>query len=132
MIDIKRIVGDHLRDAGLRASYTAPADRSTAYTRIRMVNAPESGDGVDHLVPYLLQLDVYAGDTGGYPEAWDTADAVRRELRALEGYADTDGVITRVQIIGATDLPDSEGFEAARERIAITAELTGHEVGAGS
>ncbi len=83
---------------------------------------------VDHLTTSLVQLDCYAGKEGGQPEAKLLARTVRAALDVMPDSDFEDIEVTAVRFVGFLRAPDIEGYEPARERVILTAEVTAHEL----
>ena len=137
-VDIERLVARYLRDhpdiedLGTRVRATTPAKDTGGtdlpWVRVRMLDWRRV-TRANWLKNYMVQLDVYAGVTGGQPEANLHALAVDALLEAMPGEH-ADGVVTKVTTSG-THLPDGD-FEPARERVVITAEIVAHPLRAGA
>lgn len=133
--DAEKTVGKWLRSRQAVRVVSEPppeTNRATAWVQILQLDAPDDPlSGADYLITPLLQLDCYAGETGGVPEAIALGRAVRAELKALEGQVHESVQVGRVQILGHTRLPDTSE-EPARQRVILTASLVMHEVAEGS
>lgn len=134
--DLEKIASDYLR------THTAVAALSTrfvgktptedtggthdAWVRVAQLAAPNVTRGpAEHLVAYLLQLDVYASDDGGQPEANTHARTIRAALHDDFPGQRTGAVVTNVRFTGHLRLPDTE-FKPARERVVLTVEIRAH------
>lgn len=137
IVDIEKLTSKYLRAdpdiiaIGTRIRAVTPAAQSggTAepWTRLTMLDAQSATRSrADHLIDYMVQADVYAGSTGGQPEALTHARTVREVLHRMPGLH-PDGVVTSVRFTGMIRLPDGD-FEPARERVVITAEIIAHPV----
>lgn len=132
-INAEKLVADHLRaDAavaalvGRRVLAYPPDSIAEPWVRVRQIDAPEHPQGGgDHLVGYLIQLDCYAGATGGQPEASAVCRAVRRSLKEIEGTHD-EGISTGARISGGGSRIDDTDIEPARERYIMTAQVWCH------
>lgn len=128
MIDIERIVSDHLRtddDVQARVVGSPPSDHSTSWVQVVQLNASQApNDPADHLIPFYLQFSCYAGAEGGQPEANRLGWAVRKSLLRLNG-SQNDATVTAVRINGDSRIPDTT-FEQARERRILTATVWAH------
>lgn len=76
----------------------------------------------EHLVAYWLQLDCYAGATGGQGEARLLMATVRAALVALPRVTLEDAVVTDVEILSNPRIPDTD-MEPARQRYIIDCEI---------
>lgn len=132
IVDIEKLVARYLRDntdveaLGTRVRATTPS-KSTGgvadpWVRVRMLDSRRITRS-NWLINYLVQIDVYAGATGGQPEANLHARTIDAALDAMPGQH-PDGVVTKATT-SLTHLPDGD-FEPARERVLITAEITAH------
>jgi hypothetical protein len=127
--DAERIIGVYLRAhpdltavAGARVVGRTPDDQAGAWTRLTQLDAIDVGAGHEHLIDYLLQLEVYATDAA---KVWQIARATRRALKAAQGQTLDGTVISRVTFAGMLRNPDT-AFEPARERIILTATVRLH------
>lgn len=102
-----------------------PSDtEKSPWIRVTVLDAPSALP--DHLVPFYFQLDVYATEEGGQPEAVQTALIVREALAELNrGASLPDGVVSGAEINGYARIPDTE-FEPARERMMLTTTVYAH------
>lgn len=106
-----------------RVVATTPSEKSGGIARpwIRVTQLDDravNDSRSDHLIEFMLQLDIYAGSTGGQPEASLLNRTVRQALRDMPGEHD-DAVVTGVRFVSALRLPDSD-IEPARERYVRT------------
>jgi hypothetical protein len=131
VINIEKLVADYLRaqsaitSSGARMVAKTPDSLVAPWVRITQLDAPNAtGAEVEHLIGYMVQLDCYAGEEGGQPEAVNVALAVRRALIALPGTRDG-VVVTGTRIVGHIRRPDIDR-EPARERVILTAEIHAH------
>lgn len=123
----EKVVADFLREHSAisalctRVVSKAPEDRDTAWIKYTQFNATkEPKSRPERLVSFLLQLDCYAGKTGGQPEASLLARTVRAAL--VDDMQDStldDAVIGRVVIVSMPRIPDT-AMDPARERFVIT------------
>jgi hypothetical protein len=123
--DAEKIVGRYLREhpdlvaLGARVVSKTPDNVATGWVRVSQLDDPAvGGRRSDHLIEFMLQLDCYAGATGGQPEASLLNRTVRQALTDMPGEHYR-AVVTGVQHLSAPRLPDSD-FEPARERYART------------
>lgn len=125
--DAERLVGEYLRahpDVTARVVGRTPGKNASDPAWIRLTQLDAADDptsGQEHLIGYLLQLDIYAG---GQPEVWTLARAVRAALHAMPG-THGDIVITAVRFTGMARIPDQD-FEPARERVVLTTTVYAH------
>jgi hypothetical protein len=104
---------------------TGTGGTDTAWVRVLELAGPSQSDSkADHLVTFLLQIDCYAGRTGGQPEAKLIARTVRAALNDMPGSHDG-AVVTAVRNAGWRRVPDTD-FEPARERVIVTATAVMH------
>lgn len=139
--DGDRIVADHLRDAeGLRVVSTSPTDKTESWVRLNLINAVSVGPSrADHLFNFFMQADCYAGEdvageVHGLPEARALAKVVRAALVAMPDLDFDDAVVTAVppRQCMSRHLPDTDGFEPARERYIVEAQVYMHSKEPGS
>jgi len=112
--DAEKIVSDYLRGhASITplstrfVAHTPPeGKRDTSWVRVQELADPYT-NGVAHLVEFTLQLDVYAGESGGQPEVKSIAGTVRAALEGLPGKYGTD-VITGVRVNGGPRRTDPD------------------------
>lgn len=131
VVDMEKIASDYLRTRpaveALSARVVGKTPSSTVdpwvrVTRLEATNDPSSK--VEHLIAYLLQLDCYAGEEGGQPEANSLGRSVRAALVEMPGIVGG-AVVTSARIAGDIRLPDGD-FEPARERVVLTARIHAH------
>lgn len=127
--DAERIVGAYLRAhadviaaGGQRVVGRTPEDTAGPWTRLTLIDPTDVGEGLEYLIDYLLQLDVYAPDTA---KVWQIALTTRAALKALEGTTLAGTVVSRVRFPGMLRAPD-DTFEPARERVILTASVRLH------
>lgn len=125
----EKVVADYLRTHSAvaplctRVTSKAPDNRDTAWIRYHQLNATkEPKSRPEWLITFLLQLDCYAGKTGGQPEASLLARTVRAALLDMPTATLADAVVSRVAIVSMPRLPDT-AMEPARERFVITANV---------
>jgi len=124
VVDAEKLLAFYLREHGFRVVGTTPSDRDTAWVRVIQIAAANIAGPPDYFTRSLLQLDCYAGKSGGQPEAINLALAVREVLWPLVGTR-AQGVVSATLITNQTRLPDPD-FEPARERVVLTVELYAH------
>lgn len=127
MVNVPKAVADYLRGVpGVpRVVHKTPENQSTAWVRLVQLDARSASQPIDHLIRYLLQLDCYAGEEGGYPEARDLSNTVRTALKAMPG-THGDVVVTGAECVGHRFIPDPD-FTPDRDRFALTFYLWAHE-----
>jgi uncharacterized protein DUF3168 len=133
MLNAEAIVGSYLREQPDIKSLEArvlgktPDTTEKPWVRVTLLD-PANVTGtrkVEWLVAYYLQLDCYAGATGGQTEAFKLAKAVRAALVALPGSDLDDGVATDAEFLSMPRIPDTD-FSPARERYVLDAEVYLH------
>lgn len=123
--DIEKVVGKYLRDTfDLRVVGKTPKDTDESWIRLTQLGGGQTSEA-DHLVPFLVQLDCYAGTDGGQPEAILLARTAREALRDIHLASHSDGTVTGSIVVDQARIPDDD-FEPARERVAITANVWAH------
>jgi hypothetical protein len=134
--DIEKIVSDYLRaDPAVSAITThilakTPPKTDEPWVKVTMYGAPQlPGSRLDRLVPFALQVDCYAGYTGGKPLANDLARAARAAVKQMEGGIYGGAVISAVSIRDMPHSPDpnlkdDQGNE--RERYILDATVYAH------
>lgn len=132
--DAEKLVSNYLRNhfdvAALAARVVGktPATTTTAWVRVTQLAANADLDSrADHLVNFMVQLDCYAGSTGGQPEANLLARTVREALHEMPDETFVDAVVSSARFVGMLRLPDQD-FEPARERVVLTAQVYAHAV----
>lgn len=135
LLNAEAIVGSYLRDhadvkaLGARVVGEPPGDgeRDTLWVQIVQQDASNRTriNRVEHLVAYWLQLDCYAGASGGQAEARSLMATVRAALVTLPSATLEDAVVTDVEILSNPRIPDRD-MEPARQRYIIDAEVYAH------
>lgn len=127
VVDITKLTIAHLRDqesvtdiVSRRLVVSTPKDISTPWVRVVKLDAL-STDPADHLTDFLLQLDAYAGESGGHPEAVRLGRAVRAALGNMPGVHDG-AVVTGVQIRGDNESPDTD-LKPPRDHVRLTVQV---------
>lgn len=116
---------DAVEALGARVVAKTPDNVETAWIRVTQLDDRAVGDSrSDHLIEFMLQLDIYAGRNGGQPEASLLNRTVREALKEMPGEHD-DAVVTGVRFVSAPRIPDDQ-FEPARERYARTIIVWAH------
>lgn len=130
--DAEKIVGGFLRaHADIQALAAkvvgrTPGDTGASWVRITQLDGREVGNStVEHLISFLLQFDCYADHDNDQGDAVVLGRSVRAALNAMANTEQGGAVITRVEFVGHTRLPDQD-FEPARERIVLTADIDMH------
>jgi hypothetical protein len=117
---------DDIEALGARVLGKTPADTGRPWVRLTQLDAREAGNSrVEHLIGFLVQLDCYADTDNEQGDAVVLGRSVRAALNQLPNTIVSGAVVTRVEFIGHTRLPDPD-FEPARERVIITAEIHMH------
>lgn len=120
--DVEKVVSDYLRiHADIVALNTrivgkTPDNKSTSWVRVTKLDNPQVNQP-NWLRAFLLQLDCYAGATGGQPEANLLCRTVEAVLWTLPNAG--------VRILGGPRLLDTD-LEPARDRVITTAEVWLH------
>jgi hypothetical protein len=130
----EKIIADHLRDAvDTRVVGRTPSSTDDAWIRLTQLDARAvGGSRADHLIEFLIQLDCYAGKTGGQPEANLLARTTREALVEMPELPHEDAVVAGVDIRGHARIPDLELDDPARERFILTAVVWMHPAPEGS
>lgn len=139
--DIEKLVSDFLRAhpaagaLGTRYVGKTPSQdtggTTAPWVKVTRLNAPNAtGAPVEHLIRYLVQLDVYAGEdvpgeTHGQPEANQHATVIRAALHDDLPGQHGGAVVTAVRFTGDARLPDS-AFQPPRERVVLSAQIWAH------
>ena len=128
--DLEKVASDYLRtyaalvSLGARVVGKSPSNTDAPWVRVTQLDA-SSDHRSDHLVDYLLQLDCYAGRTGGQPEANSLGRSVRKALVEMPD-ASHSAEVSGVMITGHARVPDTDVDEPARERVVISAVVWAH------
>lgn len=130
--DLERVVADYLRANDVRTVALPPSEkqRASSWVRVILLGVNDGGDP-DHIIRGMLQLDCYAGSSGGQPEATALAREVRALLKNLAGTQEDGVVFGEVRIIGHARIPDYD-MEPSRERVILTATFVHHATPEGS
>lgn len=137
-----KVVSDFLRGRldGVRVVSDPPAEdrRSDAWVQVTQVNVSgNSNDRADKVKEYLMSFSCYAGIDGGKPEAERLARTVWALLRAempgdvYDAPTDEDDDVAVSYVSrgsGPLSLPDSDGFEPARDRFIVDAVIYAYTV----
>ncbi len=133
IVDGEKLVGAHLRG---HASITAlsarvvgktPSSTETPWIRLTQLDARNERSEHEHFLAYYLQLDIYAGETGGQPEAITLARTAREVLHGMQYATHTGAVVSAVSFTGMARIPDTD-FEPARERIVLDTTVRIHPI----
>lgn len=123
--DIEKVVSNHIRNlVDVRVVGKTPKDTEDAWVRVTQLDARQLNTA-DHLIEFLLQLDVYAGKDGGQPEASLLTRNVRAALGDIHEASHQDAVVNGASIVGSARIPDQD-FEPARERFALNVTVWAH------
>jgi hypothetical protein len=124
--DAEKVISKHLREqADLRVVGKTPEDTDQGWVRLTLLDDPAvAGSRHEHLIEAIVQLDCYAGRTGGQPEANLLSRATRAAIVEMHEHEHDEAVVT-----GATARrrrsPDPT-FTPARERVIVTARVWMH------
>lgn len=132
--DSERAVSHYLLDdedvaalVGRRIVGKPPDSQDEPWVQVTWLTAANDANlPVDYLTTSLVQLDCYAGKMGGQPEAKLIARTVRAALDEMPEETFDEIEVTAVRFVGFARVPDTQGFEPARERVIITAQVTAH------
>lgn len=119
--DIEKIVSAHLRgDTGERIVGKTPENTDDAWVRLTLLDA-RAVDGArhEHLIEALVQLDCYASEDGGQPEANTLGRTIRASLVDAPNQTHEGATISGVEIRSHRRSPDAT-FSPSRERIILT------------
>lgn len=114
-----------------RVAIRRPSTMSRPWIYVQQLNATDYPRARrEHLVTYLFQLDVYAGqDAITDHTGWQTAKTVSRTTRgvlhSLRGTTQDDIAVSGVRFVDDRPLEDTD-FEPPMERYVLTVELTAH------
>lgn len=131
IVNAEAILGTYLRNQpaikGLQASVLGKTPDSTSKPWIRVtlidVDNYSSTRRVEYLMGYYLQLDCYAGATGGQAEAWALATAARSALVAAPAADIAGALVTDVEPRTMPRSPDPE-VQPTRDRYIIDVMVT--------
>lgn len=132
-MNIEKIVTAYLRDDNAVAALVerrivakTPDSLAEPWVRLTLLADPQDFRSQhDHLREFYLQLDCYAGATGGQPEALSLYEAVRAAILAIHTGDHTGATISAGRINGGARIPDTD-LEPARERFVVTATVYAH------
>jgi hypothetical protein len=125
MIDVEKVIGKYLRtETGARVVGKTPDDTATAWVRLTLINDRQQHIS-DRFREAYVQLDCYAGSSGGQPEAIALGNELRAALVTIANGSHEAAVVSGARIEGHSRMPDTD-FEPARERIMITATVWLH------
>ncbi len=124
IVDGEKLIGTYLRT---HASITAldarvvgktPSSTETPWIRLTQLDARSERSEHEHFLAYYLQLDIYAGEDGGQPEAVTLARTAREALHQMQYATHAGAVVSAVTFSGMARIPDTD-FEPARERVVL-------------
>lgn len=120
--DVEKILSAHLRDeTGERIVGKTPENTDDAWVRLTKLDARAvGGDRHEHLIEAFVQLDCYASEAGGQPEANTLGRTIRASLVDAPNQSHEGATITGVEIRSDRRSPDP-AFSPSRERIILTA-----------
>lgn len=123
--DVEKLTADYLRTApgiealGARVVGKTPEKLSTPWIKLVQIDATNAAvSPPERLIEFALQLDCYAGSSGGQPEATLLARTARAALVSMPDASHDGAVVTSVRFSGMIRLPDAD-FEKARERVVL-------------
>lgn len=125
----EKIVSAYLRSiTGERVVSVTPVETLEPWIRVTLLADPSTDGGVaDHLIEAMLQVDCFAGESGGQ----GTVDLLRRTVResftTMHTASHTGAVVTGCEVTGTARIPDV-AFEPAMERYAMTVTVWMHSV----
>lgn len=110
-----KVLANYLRsvDGTPRVVNKTPEDLTDPWVRLSMLGSPSETEPVDHLIRFMFQVDVFAGQDGGRPEANDLAALVRDAIKAIPGQTE-EAVSSGSECINDSDATDSS-LSPARE-----------------
>lgn len=82
-----------------------PDNHNLPWVRLTQLSAPSETEPVDHLIRFMIQVDIYPGKDGGRSEANELGGKIRELLRTMPGNTD-DAVTTGVECIGDSSETD--------------------------
>lgn len=133
LLNVEPMIGGYLKEVAAVAALEArvvsktPGTTEKPWVRVTLID-PQNQTGnrlVEHLVSYYLQLDCYAGSSGGREEAFALAAAVRGALVELPKVQPFDeAVATDIDPLSMPRIPDSD--LGGRERYVLDIELYIH------
>lgn len=125
--DIEKIVSKYLRSVSdLRVVAHPPEDKTIPWVMVTMYDAPSRSSG-DHVIDFHVQLDCYAGGSGGLPEATAIMREARAKLSDIDKATHEDAVINSVRVYGSQRVMDTK-LDPARDRYVVDATIVGHAV----
>lgn len=123
--DGERLISDYLRSlVSARVVGKTPSKTDTAWVKVTLLNAQDEAEPVEWFIRFTLQLDCYAGNTGGQPEVNSLAASVRGALSGMAG-THAGGVVSAVRFLGMARIPDVD-FKPQRERVILTVAMYAH------
>jgi hypothetical protein len=117
LLNVEPLIGGYLKEVpGVKALEArvvskTPGTTDKPWVRITLLDSPnETGTRqAEHLMAYYLQLDCYAGTSGGREEAFAVVRAVRAALVDLpEAQPFEEAVVTDVAPISMPRIPDPD------------------------
>lgn len=127
--DIEKVVAKYLRAAAgfnSRVVGKTPDSITDSWVRLTVLDGGQDpGSSADRNVAFLIQLDCYAGASGGQPEASTLARTVRSLIATIDTASHADAIVSGARITGYARIPDT-GLEPARERFVLTATVWAH------
>lgn len=130
--DGPKIVADYLREhpdlvaLNARVVTKMPEDtKSGPWVQVTQHDASDPHAKFEHDVAYWLQLDSYATDAGGHPQANLLNRTVRHVLKQMSQSSPEGVVVSRVSFTGNPRVPDTD-FKPQRERYVLDARVYLH------
>lgn len=126
MIDVEKVLSKYLRDQTKeRIVGKTPESTDTSWVRLTLLDDPAvEGHRSDHLIEAYVQLDCYAGKSGGQPEANNLSLTIRQALVEIADHT-LEGATASGSFPRRRRSPDPE-FTPARERVIVTARVWMH------
>lgn len=102
------ILADYLRsvDSMPRVVNKTPGSLNDSWIRLTQLGAPSETEPVDHLIRFMIQVDVFPGKDGGRSAANDLGIDVREVIKAMPGKT-TGAVTTGTECINDSDATDT-------------------------
>lgn len=125
--DVEKVLAKYLRaQTGERLVGKTPDDTDESWVRLVRLDARAAeGARHEHLIEGYVQLDCYAGEDGGQPEANELGREIRAALADAPNHSHEDVTVTGVEIRSDARMPD-QTFQPSRERVVLTAVVWMH------
>jgi hypothetical protein len=133
LLNVEPLIGAYLKGVSgvsaleARVVSKTPGTTDKPWVRITLLDASNATGTrqAEHLVAYYLQLDCYAGSSGGREDAFALAQAVRASLVDLPDLQPLpNAVVTDVAPLSMPRIPD--GDLGGRERYILDIEIYAH------